>query len=77
MFCLHSLDIEGAELQVLRTVPWDKVNIRVLVVEVDHLGKIFKGSPKELNNLLKKNGLKFFQSSAIDDIYVIKDFQIL
>ena len=26
----HSLDIDGAELQVLRTIPWDKVDISEL-----------------------------------------------
>ena len=29
-----SLDIEGAEFQVLRTIPWDKVDIRALSVEI-------------------------------------------
>ena len=28
-----SLDIEGAELQVLETLPWDKVDIEVITVE--------------------------------------------
>lgn len=31
-----SLDVEGAELDVLKTVPFDKVNIRVLSVEYIH-----------------------------------------
>ena len=31
-FC--SLDIEGAEYGVLKTVPWDKVDIEVLLVEL-------------------------------------------
>jgi hypothetical protein len=31
---LFSLDIEGAEYDVLKTVPWDKVNIDALLVEV-------------------------------------------
>ncbi len=36
-----SLDVEGVELEVLQTVPWDKVNITVLSVEFSHgpLGK--------------------------------------
>jgi hypothetical protein len=29
-----SLDIEGAEMGVLRTIPWDKVDIEVFLVEV-------------------------------------------
>ncbi|KAG0717557.1 Protein Star [Chionoecetes opilio] len=31
-----SLDVEGAELGVLRTIPWDKVNIKTLSVEFIH-----------------------------------------
>ncbi len=36
-----SLDVEGVELDVLQTVPWDKVNITVVTVEFTHgpLGK--------------------------------------
>lgn len=74
---LFSLDIEGAEIQVLKTIPWDKVNIRVLIIEVNHIGEIFEGSPKKLINLLKKSGYKFFKSSTIDDIYIRKDFKAL
>ena len=74
---LFSLDIEGAELQVLKTIPWDKVNIRVLLIEVNHIGEIFKGSPKALNQLLKKSGFKFFRSTTIDDIYVKRDFRAI
>ena len=29
-----SLDVEGAELDVLNTVPWDKVDIELVMVEV-------------------------------------------
>jgi hypothetical protein len=72
---LFSLDIEGAELQVLQTVPWDKVNVRVLLVEVNHIGQIFPGSQKKLSNFLKKSGYKFYKSAKIDDIYVKKDFK--
>ena len=41
---LFSLDIEGAEYPVLKTVPWDKVNIRCLIIEVNHAGTIFEGN---------------------------------
>ena len=33
---LLSLDIEGAELAVLRAIPWDKVNIELVMIEVNH-----------------------------------------
>ena len=29
-----SLDIEGAEMEVLRTIPWDKVSIELILIEV-------------------------------------------
>ena len=38
------LDIEGFELAVLRTIPWDKVDIEVLSVETDLAGKFQKGN---------------------------------
>jgi hypothetical protein len=31
---LFSLDIEGAEYDVLKTIPWDKVDVTALLVEV-------------------------------------------
>ena len=30
-----SLDVEGAELDILNTIPWDKVDIDLVMVEVD------------------------------------------
>ena len=38
-----SLDIEGAELAVLNTVPWSKVDIRVVGIETNHVGDVFPG----------------------------------
>ena len=51
-----SLDIEGAELPVLKTVPWEKVNIKLLGVEVEHVGKIFDGNRKDLLITLNQQG---------------------
>ena len=51
-----SLDIEGAEYEVLKTVPWDKVDIEVLLIELIHAGSLFKGSREEIHQfLLSKN----------------------
>ena len=53
---LNSLDIEGAEFGVLKTVPWDKVDIEVLLIELIHAGSHFKGSREEIHQfLLSKN----------------------
>ena len=58
-----SLDIEGAELPVLKTVPWDKVDIRfrfhsfgifwmrvnrVLTVETHFAGQVYPGDRREV-----------------------------
>ena len=34
-----SLDIDGPELQVLRTIPLDKVDIKIFDIEINHLGE--------------------------------------
>ena len=57
---LLSLDIEGAEFPVLQTLPWDQVrphnvpclaslntvqvDIEVMLIELEHAGKVFPGS---------------------------------
>ena len=67
---LFSLDIEGAEYPVLQTVPWAKVNIRCLIIEVNHAGTIFEGNHFQIRKLMKDNGYKQHQASEIDVIYV-------
>ena len=32
--------IKGAEFEVLKQVPWEKVNVEVLLVELEHAGKV-------------------------------------
>ena len=33
---------KGAEYEVLKVLPWDKVDIEVLMVELEHVGKVGK-----------------------------------
>ena len=47
-----SLDIEGAELEVLETVPWDKVDIEVMTVETHHLGEEGEGRYMKIRRYL-------------------------
>ena len=47
-----SLDIEGAEYEVLKTVPWDKVDIEVLLIELIHAGSHFEGSRDDVHQFL-------------------------
>ncbi|TRY79517.1 hypothetical protein TCAL_09333 [Tigriopus californicus] len=73
-----TLDIEGAELQVLETIPFDKVDIQVLDIEMNHVGEVFEGSRNDIRNLLHKNGYRLWQKMSIDEVFdVIEDFMLL
>ncbi len=50
------LDIEGAEFPVLKTIPFEKLDIRLLQVELPHLGKYFPGSYHDLVEFFHKKG---------------------
>ena len=65
-----SLDIEGAEFQVLKTIPWDKVDIRALSVETQFAGDVLDGSREDIFELLTSVGFSHFGSLARDDIFV-------
>ena len=65
-----SLDIEGAEFVVLKTIPWNKVNMTLLSVEINHAGDVFPGTRKDIRDLPDKNGYKFKQTVVIDDFFL-------
>ena len=69
-----SLDIEGAEFPVLQSVAFDEVDIKVISIEVNHLGQIFDGRRANLKTLMQQNGYEFYKSVEIDDIWVKKGF---
>jgi len=56
------LDIEGAELSVLKTLPWEKVDIEIMTVETDLVGEtgISGGSQQEIRDYIISKGYKFF-----------------
>ena len=39
-----SLDVEGSEFPILKSLDWDNVNISVISVEMNHAGDIFEGT---------------------------------
>ena len=43
-------------MQVLQTIPWDKVDIEVLTVETNHAGEIFPGTKQEIREYLAEKG---------------------
>ena len=45
---------------MLRTIPWDKVDIEVLTVETDLAGKVLEGSRQEIIDLMESAGYTRF-----------------
>ncbi|KAK7075809.1 hypothetical protein SK128_010331 [Halocaridina rubra] len=66
-----SLDIEGDELKVLRSVPWSRVIIRLLCVEVKH----HKGGPRPLIRYMKEQGYTFLGVKDIDAWFAHPSFK--
>ena len=59
-----SLDIEGAELKVLSTIPWDKVDIELLLIESNHIDN------NELEKIMKKAGYAYVKTlGGVDKIF--------
>ena len=50
------LDIEGAEYQVLQTLPWHLVDIEMVSVETDLAGLVMPGSRQEIIDFMKSKG---------------------
>ena len=69
-----SLDIEGAEYMVLQTLPWNKINMTLLSVEVNHAGVVFPGNRTDIWNLLKDQGFEHTATAKIDDFFLHKSF---
>ena len=68
-----SLDIEGAEFEVLKTFD-DIANSKISVfgVEVNHAGDIFKGTRDDIHKFFESHGYEFDGQLKIDDFFVIK-----
>ena len=58
-----SMDVEGSEYPILRTIPFDKVDIRMIMIEVNH-------SPKQkIHNYMINNGYTLLKELPIDMVY--------
>ena len=72
-----SLDIEGAELGVLRSVPWDSLDIWVVSVETHLAGHVFPGSRQDIIDYMQTVGytLVTWSSNEVekDDLFVRND----
>ena len=59
----------------MRSIPWAKVNIKVLLIEVIQMGKIFDGKIEDLDKLMEENGYKFFSKIHFNHVYVKKELK--
>ena len=74
-FFMLSLDVEGSEFPILKTIPFEKVDIKVIDVEINHAGTIFPGSFQDIDDYLKSQGYHLHSVIARQDaIYVKKGF---
>ena len=83
-----SLDVEGAEFPILKTLPWDKVDIQALSVETHLCGRLFPGTRDELIEYMDSvgyyhvveghKGLKESRQAmgTKDDLFVRKDIKL-
>jgi len=58
-----SLDIEGAEQAVLKTVPWDKVDIELVMIETYHSDRV------QIDKIMFDGGYEVYKELKIDVIY--------
>lgn len=61
-----SLDVEGAEFEVLRNFPFNKYTFLSMTIE---------RPPKELNKILFKNGYIFVKNYKVDTFYIHKSLK--
>ena len=61
-----SLDIEGDELQVLKTIPFDDLNIKVMTVEVNHP----RSRRAEVRAYMESRGHQYVMKIRIDLVFV-------
>ena len=74
------MDVEGSEFQILKSIPFQEIDIKVIDVEVNHLGEVFPGSWEDILNYLKTQGYEFHMNIAfkgisfLDAVFVKKGF---
>ena len=71
-----SLDIEGLEMEVVRTVPWDRVEVWVVSVETNHGSSMEEGREwrrEELVEVMEGVGYRWAATAGIDDLFYRRD----
>ena len=67
--------VEGSEFQILKTIPFQDVDIKVIDVEIDRAGTIFPGTYEDISKYLDMQGYDFHsQITKYDAVFVKKGF---
>ena len=64
-----NIDIEGHELDVLKTIDFKRIHIKYLCIEMINHNKISKDNSKKIKLLLKKNNFNFIKNIKYNFIY--------
>jgi FkbM family methyltransferase len=70
-----NMDIEGSELEVLKTLNFKKLDIKVICIEIvnyDHYSKDIKINKKKIFNILKKNNYRLKFKTSVNYIFIKK-----
>ena len=59
-----SLDVEGAELSILRNLPFEQIDIKLMLVEVSN------GDEETITDLMRKKGYTIYKQTTLDVLYV-------
>ena len=68
-----NMDIEGSELEVLKTLNFNKLDIKVICIEIvnyDHYSKNIKINKKKIFNILKKNKYHLKLKTFVNYIFI-------
>ena len=69
------LNMHSYYFQVLETIPWESLDIEVVLVETDHLGEVFPGSRHQLHSFFDNHGYEYAATICKKQKYRISDFK--
>ena len=64
-----SLDVEGAEIPILKTIPFDKVTIKTMTIEFNGEESV----ANEMKSIMTKNGYKMVKVLGGQDLVFVKE----
>ena len=63
------------DFKVLKSVPWDKVDIEVMLVELHLAGKVFPGTRKDVHMFLDEKGYDY--AGTVGKLEIFQTYKLL